>query len=249
MASTTSAEAPRTRRSDIPSQSGMHDVHVGDPLPDTLSAFSPAAFRVHRRGCAALCLGRRPHRRRRRSRATPAESTRRTPGRSQDRFVFDYGLRWEIVFADHGARHRTSGFLDNPPAGSTGSISITRSPATASTEWRRPASAGRLAGKRHFALHAGIGDHHDSAQYLARQPADRMVPFAIYPHLVTSQARADQLWISRSPRESCRLLYASGQERLRTGNSKAVPANTVLDIDRYQRDLAGALPRHATSRR
>ena len=48
---------------EIKSQSGTHDIHVGDPLPDTLSSLlTGSPFAYTRRSCALLLLQRRKHR-------------------------------------------------------------------------------------------------------------------------------------------------------------------------------------------
>ena len=68
------------------------------------------------------------------------------------------------------------------------------------------------------------------------------VPFTIYPHLTTSQIAPVNYGFQITSGELPNFYTPSGQNVFASGKTNTVPANTVLDIERYQRDLAALTP-------
>src|SRR5271155_111555 len=84
---------------DIPSESGMHNISAGDPLPDTLSSFLSGSPFIYTRAIAPPYFSNGPH-------IGPAAVNRNMGAvyaqdtwKISSRWVLDYGLRWEIYTA------------------------------------------------------------------------------------------------------------------------------------------------------
>jgi hypothetical protein len=95
----------------IPSESGMHDVHPGDPLPDTLSAFLSGSSFAYTIAIASPGFSSGEH-------IGPAAISRNNVAvYAQDtwkvtpRITLDYGLRWDLYTPITERAHRTSSFL------------------------------------------------------------------------------------------------------------------------------------------
>ena len=100
-ANMTSVEGRAYSPVDITSQSGTHNIRAGDPLPDTLSGLLTGSAFVYTRAVAAPYVSSGDH-------IGPAAISR-TGGaiyaqdtfKISDRFVLDYGIRYEIYSHHH----------------------------------------------------------------------------------------------------------------------------------------------------
>ncbi len=229
---------------DIPSQSGMHNIKAGDPLPDTLSALLTGRPFVYTVAVAAPYSSGGYH-------IGPAAISRNAGGvyaqdtwKMSDRFVLDYGVRWEIYSPITERAHRTSGFLEvNPPAGVPQQYLDNPQPGyktnldsiapRVQVDWR-------VTGTLH--IHVGGGITTIPPNIWQDNFLTGAVPFVIYPRLVTSQAAPINYGFQITSGELPNFYTPSGQNVFASGNPKAVPANTVLDVERYQRDLAELSP-------
>ena len=95
----------------ISSQSGTHNIAVGDPLPDTLSAFLSGSAFVYTVAIAPPYFSNGSH-------IGPAAISRNNfsvwaqdTWKVTPRFTVDYGLRWELYTPITERAHRTGGFL------------------------------------------------------------------------------------------------------------------------------------------
>ena len=145
---------------DIPSQSGLHNIRAGDPLPDTLSGLLSGSPFVYTRAVApltspgALTSGPRP------LTETRSRSSLRTPGRSRLAWCSTTVCATSSIRPFPSARKRPPGLLSSPPpAGWSNSWSSIHSRATGSISmaWD-PASnwIGWLAGKLIYAPAAAL---------------------------------------------------------------------------------------------
>ena len=228
---------------DIRSQSGTHDIHAGEPLPDTLSGLltgSPFAYNV---AVAPPYFSSGSH-------IGPAAINRNNfaiyvqdTWKISERFVLDYGLRYDVYSPITERAKRTSGFLPNTPGAQEFLVNPQPGYQTnynglqprVQLDWR-------VTEKLHVRAAGGL---------MVIQPniwQDNFLtgatPFVVYPHLTAApgaqfhygfEITSDQLPLAYS---------TSGQNIFASGNTKDVPANTVLDVNRYQRDLAALTPSH-----
>ena len=220
----------------IPSQSGMHNINVGDPLPDTLSAFlsgSPFAYAValpapgisggEHMGPAAI---------NRNNIAAYAQDTWKiTP-----RLTLDYGLRWDLYTPITERAHRTSSFrtidgvkryVINPQPGY-------------STNWhafepRVQVSWQAIGG---ITAHAGAGLMVIPPNIWQDNLLTGSTPFAVYPRVVAVPGAPVRYGKQITSDQLPHVYTTSGQDLFATWKVPQIPSNTIMDVDRYQKDLA-----------
>jgi hypothetical protein len=161
-----------------------------------------------------------------------------------DRFTFDYGVRWEIYSPITERAKRTSGFLEvNPPAGQPQQYLDNPQPGyktnldsiapRVQVDWR-------VKGTLH--IHAGGGFTTIPPNIWQDNFLTGAVPFTIYPRLTTSPTAPIDYGFQITSGELPNFYTPSGQNVFASGKTNTVPANTVLDVERYQRDLAALSP-------
>ncbi len=224
----------------ITSQSGTHNISVGDPLPDTLSALLTGSAFVYTTAVAPPYVSGGDH-------IGPAAISRyggavyaQDTFKISPRFVLDYGIRYEIYTPITERAHRTSGFLmngpqqeylDNPQPGYR-------------FDWNGVAPRVQLdwVVKNNLHLHAGGGITTIPPNIWQDNFLTGATPFVIYPHITATVGAPIQYGFQITSAQLPTMYTPSGQNVFASGNPKAVPANTVLDIERYQRDLAALSP-------
>ncbi len=219
----------------IASASGTHNVPAGGLLPDTVSGLltgSPAAYSVAiapsgvsdgaHIGPAAIS---------RNSYALFAQDTWKvTP-----RLTLDYGLRWELYTPITERAKRTGGFLRI--AGKQQYL-VNPQPGYA-TDWKgfgpRVQATWQVTPK--LQVHAGGGITIIPPNIWQDNFLTGSTPYAIYPRLVSAQNAPIPYGYTITPAELPAAYTPTGQ-RIATNAPKTVPANTILDVDRYEKDLA-----------
>jgi hypothetical protein len=229
---------------DIPSQSGMNDIKAGQALPDTLSALLTGRPFVYTVAVAPPYTSGGDH-------IGPAAVSRNAGGvyaqdtfKVSDRFVFDYGIRWEIYSPITERAKRTSGFLDvNPPAGQTQQFVDNPQPGyktNLASFGPRVQIDWLVTPQLH--VRAGGGITTIPPNIWQDNSLTGGFPFAVYPHLTTSQKAPVDYGFQITSAQLPTVYNTAGQNVFASGKTSAVPANTVLDIERYQRDLAALSP-------
>ncbi|WP_353069701.1 TonB-dependent receptor [Tunturibacter empetritectus] len=225
---------------DITSQSGAHNIRVGDPLPDTLSGLLTGSAFVYTRAVAAPYVSGGDH-------IGPAAVSRNGGAiyaqdtfKISDRVVLDYGVRYEIYSPIAERAHRTSGFLIN---GSQQQYLVNPQPGY-HFDWGGIAPRVQVDWKvtNTLHLHAGGGITTIPPNIWQDNFLTGAVPFVIYPH-ITAAVGAPILYGFQITSAQLPTFYTpTGQNVFASGNTKSVPSNTVLDVERYQRDLAALSP-------
>jgi len=229
----------------ISSQSGMHNIAVGDPLPDTLSGLlsgSPFIYTVvvappyfsggDHIGAAAI---------NRNAFAFFAQDT----WKISPRLVLDYGLRYELYTPVSERAKRTSGIaFSSTPTGVQQQFVINPQPGyrfnldglgpRVQLDW--------LAG-HDVHLRAGGAITTLPPNLFQDNSLTGSTPFAIYPRLTSAPAAPITYGFQITPAELPQVYTPEGQQIFAHG-TKAVPANTVMDLNRYQQDLAALSPTH-----
>jgi hypothetical protein len=230
---------------DIASQSGLHDVHVGDPLPDTLSAFLTGSAFVYTVALAPPYSTGGNH-------SGPAADSRNAGAiyiqdtwKLSDRFVLDYGLRYELYSPITERAHRTAGYLMQ---GSQQEYVVNPQPGyrfdwngigpRVQIDWRPPF----FGGSDSLHLHAGLAITTIPPNIWQDNALTGWIPYEIYPRLASAPTAPIKYGFQITPGELPPFYSLTGQRLFVAGNSKSVPANTPLDIDRYQKDLAALSP-------
>jgi hypothetical protein len=229
----------------IHSASGTHDLYPGDLFPDTLSSFligSPFSYTVAiappyfsngaHIGPAAIS--------RNNFSAYTEDAWKVTP-----RFTLSYGLRWDLFQPITERAHRTSSFLTvngvqefvvNPQPGYQ-------------TNWHafepRVQVAWQVTNK--LSVHAGGGITVIPPNIWQDNFLTGSTPFAVYPRLLSAPAAAIHYGFQLTPAELPNVYTPQGANIFATGNTKSVAPNTVMDVNRYEQDVAALTPGHGVS--
>ncbi len=219
----------------IHSVSGTHDIHPGDPLPDTLSGFlsgSPFAYNV---GIAPPGVSSGEH-------TGPAAITRNNVNAfMQDtwkitpRFTLDYGLRWDLYTPITERAHRTSAFRT---INGTQQFVVNPQPGY-KTNWHafEPRVQGSWQVTNKLQVHAGAGVMVIPPNIWQDNFLTGATPFAIYPRLLSASANPIHYGFQITPDELPTAYTLSGAA-IPLVDLKSIASNTLMDVDRYEKDLA-----------
>lgn len=227
---------------DITSQSGTHDIKKGDLLPDTLSAFLTGSAFVYTTAIAPPYISGGIH-------IGPAAISRngfalyaQDTFKVTPRITFDYGLRYEVYSPISERARRTAGFL-YPAAGEQEYV-VNPQPAYRFFQWNGVAPRAQIDWRigDNLHIHAGGGITTIPPNIWQDNFLTGGVPYVIYPH-VTATASAPILYGFQITSAELPTFYStSGEDVYASGKTNSVAPNTVLDVERYQRDLAALSP-------
>jgi hypothetical protein len=229
----------------IPSASGTHNLRPGDPLPDTLSSFlsgSPFAYTI---AIAPPYFSNGPH-------IGPAAISRNDfnayledSWKITPRFTLDYGLRWELYSPISERAHRTSGFLTTS---GTEEFVINPQPGY-QTDWNgwgpRVQAAWQVTNK--LSAHIGGGITVIPPNIWQDNFLTGSTPFAVYPRLLSSSNEPIQYGFQLTPAELPNAYTPEGVNIFASGKTKSVAPDTVMDVNRYEQDVAALTPNGVVS--
>jgi hypothetical protein len=229
----------------ITSASGQHNVQPGQPLPDTLSSFLSGSSFVYTVALAPSFISGGQH-------IGPAAISRNDVNAyAQDTwkltstFTLAYGLRWELYTPITERAHRTGGFqvidgaqqyVVNPQPGYR-------------TDWNawapRVQASWQVTPK--FSAHAGGAITTIPPNIWQDNFLTGSTPFVIYPRLVSAAVFPINYGYQITPSQLPATYTPQGQNIFPTGQTKSVPANTIMDVDRFEQDMAALTPGGAVS--
>jgi hypothetical protein len=224
----------------IPSKSGTHDTHPGDLLPDTLSGFlsgSPFAYTV---GIAPPYFSNGEH-------IGPAAINRNNVSffvqdtfKVNGRLTLDYGIRWDLYTPIGERAHRTSTVFT---ANGAQQYVINPQPGY-KTNWHAWQPRLQISWQATPRLLARAG-----AAIMTVPPniwQDNFLtgstPFAVYPRLLSASDAPIHYGFQITPAELPPVYTTSGANIFPHDNPRQVPPNTVMDVNRYEQELAALTP-------
>ncbi|MGH9605675.1 MAG: carboxypeptidase regulatory-like domain-containing protein [Terracidiphilus sp.] len=229
----------------IPSESGTHNIAVGDPLPDTLSSFLSGSPFVYSVAIAPPDFSGGPH-------IGPAAINRNDVNayaedtwKATPKFTLSYGLRWELYTPISERAHRTSSFLN---VGGTQEFVINPQPGY-QTDWHAlgPRVQAAWQAAWGFEVHAGGGITTIPPNIWQDNYLTGSTPFAVYPRLVSARTAPIRYGFQITPAQLPNAYTPSGANIFASGNTKDVAPNTVMDVNRYEQDMAALTPSHVVS--
>ncbi len=233
----------------IPSASGQHNVQPGDPLPDTLSSLLigyPYGYTI---AVAPPYFSNGTH-------IGPAAINRNDVNgyvqdtwKINDHWALDYGLRYEFYTPIEERAHRTSSFLNPFPAAGVGQEYLINPQPTYRSGWNgwgpRVQIDWNAPGK--VRVHAGGAITVIPPNIWQDNLLTGSTPFAVYPRVNAAKSGEIAYGFKITPDEIPQTYTPQGQNVFASGDPKKVPANTVMDVNRYQQDLAALAPGHQLS--
>jgi hypothetical protein len=227
----------------ITSQSGTHDVTSGGLLPDTLSAFLTGSAFLYTTALASPFTSGGDH-------IGPAAISRngfalylQDTFKINPRITLDYGLRYEIYSPITERARRTAGFL--PTLSPSGDQQYVANPQPGYRyQWNSVAPRVQIDWRvrNTLHLHAGGGITTIPPNIWQDNFLTGAVPYTIYPHVTATAAAPIHYGFQITTAELPTLYSTSGENVYASGKTNTVAPNTVLDIERYQRDLAALSP-------
>ena len=231
----------------IRSASGAHDIAPGDPLPDALSGLLTATAFTYTTALAPLLFAQGDHIGDSAVRRDAYNAYVQDSWKLSDRVLLNYGLRYEITTPIREGAKRTSGpSLSGDDGYAPGSILLIN---------RQP---GYQLDKNGWAPRVGI-EYRAASNTLVRAGAgitsllvnlwqDNSLtgsnPFVIYPRLTAAPGQPIRFGRTITPDQLPGIYTPSGEDIFASGDSKKVPANTPMDVQRFEEDLAALSPDH-----
>lgn len=233
----------------IRSLSGLHDIHAGDQLPDTLSALlqgsafsytvavAPPDFpQGDQIGVAAI------------SRYN-VDFYVEDSWKISDRLALDYGLRYELYWPITERANRTAGvrFISGPD-GPAQEYLVNAQPSYRMFDngWGPRIRINWQAGKN-FWIRAGGAITTIPPNIWQDNLLTGAAPYVDYPRLTASPGAPLPFGTKITPQDLPGVYTPDGQNILASGDSKLVPPNTVWDVDRFVRGIAELTPSHLIS--
>ncbi len=228
----------------IQSASGTHNVTANGLLPDTLSSFLTGSPFVYTVAVAPPEISSGQH-------MGPAAISRNNidfyvqdTWKVTERFTLDYGVRLEHYGSITERAHRTSGFFNN-----NGSQQFVVNPQPGyTTDWKgwgpRAQATWQVANK--ISAHAGGGITIIPPNIWQDNFLTGSTPFAVYPRLLSASNAPIPYGFQITPAQVPTTYTPAGADILAHG-TKAIAPNTVMDVDRYEKDMAGLTASHVVS--
>ena len=230
---------------DIPSQSGRHNIRAGDPLPDTLSGLLSGSPFVYTIVVAPPYFSGGPHIGAAAINRNAFEFFAQDTWKISPRLVLDYGLRYELYQPLTERAKRTSGLaFSSTPDGVAQQFVVNPQPGY---RFNKDGLGPRV----QLDWLAGYDIHVRAGGAITTIPPNLFqdnqltgsTPFTAYPRLTSAPSAPIPYGFQITSNELPRAYTPSGQDIFANG-TKAVPANTVMDLNRYQQDLAALSPAH-----
>jgi hypothetical protein len=231
---------------EIRSASGLHDIHAGDPLPDSLTGLLTASAFTYTVAVAPLMFAQG-------DRIGDSAISRdaynfyvQDSWKLRGGLVLNYGLRYEFNMPISERAKRTSALVLSGGEGRPGSgLVVNPDPGYKLDKngWGPRISLDWSASKN-TTLHVGGGITTLLTNVWQDNCLTGSTPFVVYPRLTAAPGQPIRFGMSITPQQLPVAYTTAGQPIFAAGDSKRVAGNTSMDVLRYERDLAALSPDH-----
>ncbi len=237
---------------EIPSVSGMHDIHVGEPLPDALTGFLTATPYSYTAEMAAPQFAQGDHIGESAVRREAYNFYFQDTWKISPRFVLNYGLRYEVNTRIHEAKHRTSVPVLVGPGGQRARFwdpgarqkFLFDPQPPYDMDWK--GWGPRLAIEWQFSGHTILRAGGAMATILPDLLNDNFltggIPFVFNPYFSAAPGTPVPFANATARFNFPPVLTPAGQTVFLTGRTTDVPPNTEIDLQRFEEDLAAVTP-------
>jgi hypothetical protein len=229
----------------IRSASGTHDIAAGAPLPDALSGLLTASAFTYTTAVAPLLFAQGNHIGDSAVHRDAYNFYFQDSWKLSSRLLLNYGLRYEIDSPIREPAKRGSA----PVLGGTGlpgsELIVNPDPPykldkngwgpRLALEWRAAENLTVRAGGAITTLLTNIWQDNCLTG---------STPFVVYPRLTAAPGQPIRFGTTVTPQQLPVAYTTGGQPVFASGSSKLVPGNTLMDVLRYERDLAALSPDH-----
>jgi hypothetical protein len=229
---------------DIRSLGGTHTIRTGDPLPDALTGLLTASAFSYTTAVAPPLFAQGDHIGDSAIHRDAYNAYFQDSWKVSDHLLLNYGLRYEIDSRIREPAKRTSGpVLDRARPGAELLIDPQPPYKLDKNGWGpRLSVEGRLTGNTLFRAGGGI------TTLLTNLYQDNTLtggtPFVFYPRLTAAPGQFITFGRTITPQDLPPVYATNGSPVFASGDSKQVPANTLMDVLRFQRALAALSPDH-----
>ncbi len=230
----------------IRSLSGTHDIDVGDPLPDTLTGLLTASAFTYTIAVAPLMFAQGD------SIGDSAIHRDSYNAYFQDswkvtgRLTLNYGLRYEITSPIREEEKRTSAPVLSGGTGLPGSEFIVNPQPgykldkngwgpRLSVDWRVASNT---------TVHVGGAITTLLVNLWQDNSLTGSTPFVVYPRLTAAAGQSIRYGMTITPQQLPSVYTPDGKLIFASGDSKQVAPNTLMDVLRFEQDLAALSPDH-----
>ncbi len=231
---------------EIRSASGLHDIHVGDPLPDSLSGLLTAGAFTYTQAVAPPMFAQGEHIGDAGLRRQAFNFYVQDSWKISERLLLNYGLRYEMTTRIRERSMQTSALdfatVNGRPAAR---LVINPDPAyrwdpngfgpRAALEWRAA---------KNTTIRAGGGITTILLNLWLNNCLTGGTPFVVYPRLTAAPGQPVRFGSQITSQQLPTVYDMSGAPIFVSGDSKSTPANTIMDVQRFENGLAALSPDH-----
>lgn len=231
---------------EIRSASGLHDIHIGDPLPDSLTGLLTASAFTYNLAVAPSMFPQGDHIGDAGIHRDAFNVYVQDSWKGSDRLLLNYGLRYEMTtrIRERSAQTTSLDFynLNGRPA-----VNLLINPDPA-YKWDPAGFGPRLGVEYRIAkdtlVRAGAGVTTILINLWQNNALTGNTPFVLYPRLNAAPGQPIRFGMTITPQQLPTVYNTNGQPVFASGDSKRAPANTIMDVQRFENELAALSPDH-----
>ncbi|HXK04557.1 MAG TPA: TonB-dependent receptor [Verrucomicrobiae bacterium] len=231
---------------EIRSASGLHDIHLGDPLPDSLTGLLTASAFTYNLVVAPPMFPQGDHIGDAGIRRDAYNLYVQDSWKIGDRLLLNCGLRYEMTTRIRERSAQTS-TLDFDTSSGKPAVNLLINPDPA-YKWDPAGFGPRLGVEWRVAkdtlVRAGAGITTILINLWQNNALTGNTPFVVSPRLTAAPGQPIRFGMTITPEQLPTVYTTSGQPVFATGDSKQVPGNTIMDVQRFEDELAALSPDH-----
>ncbi|MBS1876669.1 MAG: TonB-dependent receptor [Acidobacteria bacterium] len=230
----------------IRSASGLHNIEAGDALPDSLTGLLTASAFTYNLAVAPAMFPQGDHIGDAGIQRDSLDLYVQDSWKASSKLLVNYGLRYEMASRIRERSAQTSA-LDFHTANGKPAVNLLIHPDPA-YRWD-PAGFGPRMGvewnvAKDTVVRAGAGLTTILINLWQNNALTGGTPFVVYPRLTAAPGNPIRFGVTITPAQLPTVYTTSGQPVFSSGDSKQVPVNTLMDVQRFENELAALSPDH-----